>query len=165
MHGGGFAEAHFGASTAALMTIEGGIRMRTGTMRWIGMLAGVIALAVATPAVAQEQNMRRGHDPEKRIEMLQEKLDLTEQQVAEARAIFTEQGEKMRALKQSEDREGFRALHEETHTRLTALLDETQRQKLEALREEHEQHRGGHKNGAGPGHDGAGHSQRHGDEG
>ena len=139
--------------------------MRTGTMRWIGMLAGVIALAVATPAVAQEQNMRRGHDPEKRIEMLQETLDLTEQQVAEVRAIFSERGEKLRTLRESEDREAFRALHEETHTRLTALLDETQRQKLEALREEHEQHRGGHKNGDGRGHDGAGHSQRHDGEG
>jgi Spy/CpxP family protein refolding chaperone len=128
------------------------------------MLAGVIALAVAAPALAQENGMR-GHDPEKRIEKLREALDLTDEQVVQVRAIFAEQGEKMRALKQSEDREGFRALHEETHTRLTALLDETQRQKLEALREEHEQHRGGHKNGAGPGHDGAGHSQRHGDEG
>lgn len=139
--------------------------MRTGPTRWIAMLAGVIALAVATPAVAQEQGVRRGHDPEKRIEMLQEKLDLTEQQVTEVRAIFAEQGEKMRALRQSEDREGFRALHEETHARLAAVLDDAQREKLEALREEHEQHRGGHKDGDGRGHDGAGHSQHHGGEG
>jgi protein CpxP len=139
--------------------------MRNRSTRWIGILAGVIALAVASPAVAQEQGVRRGHDPEKRIEMLQEKLDLTDQQVAEVRAIFAEQGEKLRALKESEDREGFRALHEETHERLAAVLDDEQRQKLEALREEHEQHRGGHKNGEGRGHDGAGHSQRHGGEG
>jgi len=128
------------------------------------MLAGVIALAVATPALAQENGMR-GHDPEKRIEKLREALDLTDEQVVEVRAIFAEQGEKMRALKQSEDREGFRALHAETHARLAAVLDDAQRAKLEALREEHQQHRGGHKDGAGRGHDGAGHSPRHGDDG
>lgn len=128
------------------------------------MLAGVIALAVATPALAQEHGMR-GHDPEKRIEKLREALDLTEEQVVQVRAIFAEQGEKMRALRQSEDREGFRALHEETHARLAAVLDDEQRAKLEALRAEHEQHRGGHKQGAGGGHDGAAHTQRHEGEG
>lgn len=130
--------------------------MRTGTKRWIGMLAGVIALAVAAPAVAQEHGMR-GHDPEKRIEKVREALDLTDEQVVQVRAIFAEQGEKMRELKQSEDREGFRALHEETHARLAAVLDDEQRAKLEALREEHEQHRRKH--------DGESHSERHGDDG
>ncbi|CAN5787999.1 hypothetical protein BH20GEM1_BH20GEM1_10610 [soil metagenome] len=139
--------------------------MRNGSTRWIGILAGVIALAVATPALAQEQDVRRGHDPEKRIEMLEEKLDLTEEQVAQVRAIFAEQGEKLRALKESEDRDGFRALHEETHARLAAVLDEAQRQKFEELREEHNQHRGGHENGEGRGHDGEGHPERHGDAG
>jgi Spy/CpxP family protein refolding chaperone len=115
------------------------------------MVAGMIALAVASPALAQEHGVRRGHDPEKRIEMLQEKLDLTEEQVAQVRAIFSEQGEKLRALKESEDREGFRALHEETHSRLVALLDEAQRQKLEELRERHEEHRREH---GGEGHPG-----------
>lgn len=139
--------------------------MRNGSTRWIGILAGVIALAVATPALAQEQGVRRGHDPEKRIEMLEEKLDLTEEQVAQVRAIFAEQAEKHRALRESADREGFRALHEETHGRLVAELDDAQREKLEALHEEHKQHRGGHENGEGRGHDGEGHSGRHGDAG
>ena len=137
--------------------------MRTGTKRWIGMLAGVIALAVAAPALAQEHGMR-GHDPEKRIEKLREALDLTDEQVVQAQAIFAEQGEKLRALKESEDREGFRALHEETHARLAAVLDDAQRAKLEALREEHEQHRRKH-DGNGEGHGGEGHSERHGDDG
>ena len=136
--------------------------MRNGSTRWIGILAGVIALAVATPALAQEQGMRHGHDPEKRIEKLREALDLTDEQVAQMRAIFAEQGEKLRALRESEDREGFRALREETHGRLSALLDDTQRQKLEALHERHKQHRGKHgRDHGGEGdHDGEGHSER-----
>jgi hypothetical protein len=52
-------------------------------------------------------------------------------------------------------------LHQETHARLTALLDEAQRQKLEALHEEHKQHRGGHGGGEGRGHD----REDHGDDG
>jgi Spy/CpxP family protein refolding chaperone len=127
------------------------------------MLAGVIALAVAAPAVAQEHGMR-GHDPEKRIEKVREALDLTDDQVVQVRAIFAEQGEKMRALRQGDDREGFRALHEETHARLAAVLDDEQRAKLAALREEHEQHRRKH-DGNGEGHGGESHSERHGDDG
>ena len=136
--------------------------MRTGTKRWIGMVAGVIALAAATPAVAQEHGMR-GHDPEKRIEKVREALDLTAEQVVQVRAIFAEQAEERRALRESDDREGLRALHEETHARLAAVLDDEQRAKLEELREEHEQHRGKH-DGNGEGHGGGSHSERH-DEG
>jgi len=136
--------------------------MRNGSTRWIGILAGVIALAVAAPALAQEHGMR-GHDPEKRIEKLREALDLTDEQVVQVRAIFAVQGEKIRALRESEDRERVRALHQETHGQLTALLDETQRQKLEALHERHREHHREHGNGEG--HGGEGHPERHGDDG
>lgn len=126
--------------------------MRNGSRRWIGILAGVIALAVATPALAQEQGMRHGHDPEKRIEKLREALDLTDEQVVQVRAIIAEHGEEIRALRESEDQEGLRALHQEMHGRLSAVLDEEQREKLEALHEQHKdkEHRGEH----GRGHDG-----------
>lgn len=149
--------------------------MRHGWKNWLGILAGLVALA-ATPALAQNEAQadkprhegrhadgeHRGHDPEKKLEHLREALDLTETQVAEARSIFAELDERRQAFKESEDREGMRALHEETHTRLAAILDETQRAKLEEMKARHgEGHRGhgegrregnGTRRGEGEGH-------------
>lgn len=120
--------------------------------RWTGALACALALATATPALAQDQaqdeaavherHRGRGHDPEKRIEHLREALDLTDEQVAQVRTIFSESEERRRALRESRDREGMRALHEEIHGRVAAVLDETQREKFESLKREHrERHR------------------------
>lgn len=123
--------------------------MRNVSMRWVGILAGAIALAAATPALGQEERVgeRHRHDPEKQVERLREALDLTDDQVAEVRAILDEQSEKHRELKESEDREGFRALRQETHDRLATVLDEAQREKLESLKQEHrgEGHERGHE--------------------
>jgi Spy/CpxP family protein refolding chaperone len=136
----------------------------------VGIVAGMIALA-ATPALAQgqaqgqgqdhernhAQGARHGHDPAKVIERLRESLDLTDSQVAEVRIIFTEEAEKRRDLRESEDREGLRVLRQETHDRLVAVLDENQKQKLEGLKENRgEGHRG--RDGEG------GHPERHGAE-
>ena len=122
--------------------------------RWIGALAGALALAAATPALAQDQaqdeaavherHPGRGHDPEKRIEHLRDALDLTDEQVAQVRTIFSESEEQHRALRDSRDHEGMRALHEEIHGRLAAVLDETQREKFESLKREHYERRRDH---------------------
>ena len=114
--------------------------------RWIGALACALALAAATPALAQDQAQGeaavherhggRGHDPEKGIEHLREALNLTDEQVAQVRTIFSESEERRRALRESRDREGMRALHEEIHGRVAAVLDEAQREKFESLKRE-----------------------------
>ena len=116
--------------------------MRKGTKRLL-VLTGAFALAAAVPALAQDEvqnevqddaavherhHAERGHDPEKRIEHLREALDLTDEQVAQVRAIFSENEAQLRELRESRDREGMRALHEEIHGRLAAVLDETQRE-------------------------------------
>jgi hypothetical protein len=140
--------------------------MRYGWRRRLGILVGLFALA-AGPALAQDETQEkprherghadgaRRHDPERKIEHLREALDLTDAQVAQARSILAEQGEKHRALAEGEHREGMRALHEETHARLVAILDETQKAKLEEMKGSHGEGRRGH--------DGEGH-RRHGGE-
>lgn len=149
--------------------------MRYGWTRRLGILVGLVALA-ATPTLAQDEAQAdkprhermhaegdRGHDPERKIEHLREALDLTDAQVAQVRSIMTEQGEKRRVLKESDDREGLEALHQETHDRLLAILDETQRTKLEEMRDRHENshRRGGEMRGDGEGRE---HGERHGAE-
>jgi Spy/CpxP family protein refolding chaperone len=136
----------------------------------VGIVAGMIALA-ATPALAQgqaqgegqghernhAQGARHGHDPEKKIERLRESLDLTDSQVTEVRAIFAEEAEKRRDLRESEDQEGLRVLRQETHDRLVAVLDENQKEKLEGLKERRGE---GHREREGGGR----HPERHGAE-
>ena len=137
--------------------------MRNGS-RCVWVVAGMIALA-AVPALAQAQEegqrdhaegARHRHDPEQRLQHLQETLNLTETQVTQVRAIFAEQSEKRRALKESEDHEGLRALHEETHDRLASVLDEAQRAKLEDLKQRMDEHHREHDGESGHGeHEGA----------
>jgi hypothetical protein len=152
--------------------------MRFGWTRWLGILA-VTALAVG-PAMAQDTTQEekprherghdgegrghdgegREHDPEKRIEKLREALSLTDAQVEQVREIFAGQGERMRTLHESGDREGMRALHADMHERLVAVLDESQRARLEELRQRHE---GGHGRHGGEKRDGEdrGHGEDH----
>ena len=149
--------------------------MRYGWTRRLGILVGLVALA-ATPTLAQDESQadkprhdrrhadgeRRGHDPERKIEHLREALDLTDTQVTQVQAIFAEQGEKRRALRESGDHEGLEALHQETHDRLVAILDETQRGRLEEMKTRHGE---GHRRGGEKRQDGeGGHGERHGAE-
>lgn len=118
--------------------------------RRIALGAGLLAILVATPAYAQDRGHR--HDMEGRLAELQEKLDLTDSQVDQIRAIFTEQKAKMDQLHadQNGDREASRQLHDEIHERIQAILTEEQRNRLEQLHAEHGE---------------AEHGERHGDQG
>ncbi|HUF89251.1 MAG TPA: hypothetical protein VMR66_04650 [Gemmatimonadota bacterium] len=122
--------------------------MRKSIGRWTGIAAGLVALAVASPAQAQDGSARPGHDPEKRIERLTEALDLTDAQIAEIQAIFAEQVERRQELKASGDREAMRAHMRQTHERMASVLTEEQREKLGTLREhrgeKHGKHDGDH---------------------
>jgi len=112
--------------------------MRKSIGRWTGIAAGLVALAVASPALAQDGEARPRHDPEKRIERLAEALDLTDAQTTQIRSIFAEQADTRQELKESGDREAMRAHMRETHERIASVLTEEQREKLGTLRE----HRG-----------------------
>jgi Spy/CpxP family protein refolding chaperone len=147
-------------------------RMRNGS-RWLGALAGVLALAIATPALAQDEapgesqtearvherhHGEGGHDVEKRIEHLREALELSDAQVTQMRGIFAEHSEKFRELKEAEDRDALHALREELHDRFAAVLTETQREKLATLRREHHGD-GQHREQEGKGRDHEGHDE------
>lgn len=128
------------------------------------MLAGVVGLAVvgalATPAQAQQRQGQRGMDPEQRMEMLKQKLELTEDQVTAVETIFAEQDERRREMfeSRSEDRramgeqmrEQMRALQGQMDGELAEVLTAEQMQELQELREPMRQQfrqgggRGGH---------------------
>ena len=112
--------------------------------RRIALGTGLLAILVATPASAQDRGHR--HDMEGHLAELQEKLDLTDSQVVQIRAIFTEQRAKLDQLhaEKNGDREAFRQLHDEIHGRIRAILTEEQRDRLERLHAEHSERHGGY---------------------
>jgi Spy/CpxP family protein refolding chaperone len=118
--------------------------------RRIALGAGLLAILVATPAFAQHQG--RAHDMEEHLAMLQEKLELSDSQLDQIRAIVTERHAEMEQLHAQEnvDHEGLHQLHEEIHEQVRALLTEEQRDRLEQLHEEHKDGHGDH--GGGPEH-------------
>lgn len=63
-----------------------------------------------------------------RIERLTQELQLTDEQKGKVEAIFKEQQDK------------FKALHEETHNKLGAVLTPEQLTKLDALKKQHRGH-------------------------
>jgi Spy/CpxP family protein refolding chaperone len=114
------------------------------TARRVALGAGLLAILVATPALAQHRD--HSHDMEEHLAELQEKLDLTDPQVDQIRAIFTEQHAKMEQLHAEEnvDHEAFRRLHDELRRRIEAILTEEQRGRLEQLHAEHSERHGDH---------------------
>lgn len=118
-----------------MRTIETRPAVRTG--RRIGWTTLLFTVFFATPALAQ-----RGPgppDPADRIERLREALDLNAEQATELEAIFAEQRDRMRELRQSDrgDREArqeaFRELREETHERIGQVLTEEQVERFREL--------------------------------
>ncbi len=130
------------------------------------MLAGVVGLAavgaLATPAQAQQRQRQRGMDPEQRMEMLKQELELTEDQVTAVETIFAEQDERRREIfeSRSEDRramseqmrEQMRALRGEMDRELAEVLTAEQMKKLQELREQMRQEfrQGGGRRGPPP---------------
>ncbi|MCG8392699.1 MAG: hypothetical protein MI745_06420 [Pseudomonadales bacterium] len=83
-------------------------------------LAIVILAVVSTSAFAMGPGHKGG---ERMAEHMQKQLELTDEQTAQIQTIFTEQGEKMKAL------------HEETREKINAVLTPEQQDKLAELKE------------------------------
>jgi Spy/CpxP family protein refolding chaperone len=97
----------------------------------------------ATPVEAQQQGKRqRGMDAETRMEMLKERLELTDTQVTALEPIFAAHDRKRRELFESRSqerqamREQMEALRLEMDEELAAVLTDEQMKALAELREE-----------------------------
>ena len=126
---------------------------------WLGGLIGLaLAACVAWPAQAQER--RRGMDPEERLELLTEKLQLTEEQAAEIAPILSAHDEKRRELFEQRSsergamREQMEALRSQMDEELAAVLSADQMESLRELRAETRERfrkgRGGKRGGRPP---------------
>ncbi len=112
--------------------------------------------ATASPSAASTEapeHPGKKHHFGERLEMLSQKLGLSEAQKDQLRPIFKSEFEQIKAVRddstltQDQKREKIRAIHKETKPKIDAVLTPEQIQKMKELREEHREH---HEDGEKP---------------
>jgi hypothetical protein len=110
--------------------------------------AGAVASAqdqTQTPGSPQQGQWGQGHrgmmNPERQLEHMTKTLNLTADQQTTIKPILAERQQKMQALWQDqslsrEDRHGkAEAIHQDTRTRIEAVLNDQQKQQFEAMQQ------------------------------
>jgi Spy/CpxP family protein refolding chaperone len=111
-------------------------------------IAGILGLAMMSlvPVAAQAWNRggHRDHSPERSVERLTDRLDLTADQQNQVKAILEQDFAKRTEMRKAH-REQMETLREQTHKDLAAVLTPEQAEKLNQLQEERQErmeHRG-----------------------
>lgn len=120
-------------------------------------LAGIFTLSLAGSAVLAQDNQapqqqdggrgRRGMDPEEQLKRLTKALDLTSDQQAQIKPVLESQQQQMQALRgdQSMSRDDrmakMKTIHDDSKTKIEAALNDTQKQKYEALQAQMQERR------------------------
>ncbi len=141
------------------------MRNRLLTLALASLLTAGVAMAQDNTASPQDSGQganqgQRGHgmmrpmDPEQELQHLTRQLDLTTDQQAQIKPLLVDHQQKLQALFQDQSlsrddrRAKARAIGEEMHTKMGAILTDEQKQKLEAMMQR--MHHGGGDNGAPP---------------
>lgn len=123
------------------------MRMKIYTLALTGLLAlgtaGAAALAqdTSTPPPQGEGPGHRGMDPEGQLKHLTKALDLTADQQTQIKPLLDSQHQQMEAIHQDqslsrEDRFAkMKTIREDSKTKIEAVLNDTQKQKFEAMQE------------------------------
>jgi Spy/CpxP family protein refolding chaperone len=131
-------------------------------------LGGLLAIGATSAVFAQETSQPqqpppgqgqwgghgRGMDPDHQLEHLTKALSLTADQQGQIKPILVDRQQKMQALFQNqslsrEDRRSqMQAIHQDTETKINAVLNDEQKQKYQAMQAERGRH-----GGPGPGGD------------
>ncbi len=141
------------------------MRNRLLTLALASLLTAGVAMAQDNTASPQDSGQgagqgQRGHgmmrpmDPDQELQHLTRQLDLTTDQQAQIKPLLVDHQQKLQALFQDQSlsrddrRAKARAIGEEMHTKMGAILTDEQKQKLEAMMQR--MHHGGGDNGAPP---------------
>lgn len=112
------------------------VRIAAAIIFVLGFVAGVFALNVYRGLA------RGGGHPANRMEMLAERLELTEDQQVKVREIFNDTREQVRALRK-ESQPKFDEIRRQADGRLQTVLTPEQWQKFQSVRDEFRPRRGG----------------------
>jgi periplasmic protein CpxP/Spy len=118
------------------------------------LLAGVLALASTAvwsqnDAPPEGQMRPRGGNPQRELQQLTERLNLTADQQGQVKTLLAERTQKMEALRNAAPsadgsaapapREQMQAIRADTDTKINALLNDDQKAKFAALQQERKQ--------------------------
>lgn len=133
-----------------------GRRVAAAAVFSLGM-GGMVAVAQenSAPAATQQDQQgpppgggRHGHGgPERQVEMLTKRLDLTPDQVTQVKAIDQDamtqaQGLRSDTTISKEDRHAkMKSIHEAAMTKIRAVLNDEQKAKFDAIAAQHREHR------------------------
>lgn len=113
-------------------------------------MAGSAALAQdSAPPQGQNMHEHRGMDPDEQLKHMTKQLDLSADQQSQIKPILESQHQQMQALWQDqsasrEDRHAkMQSIHQDTSSKIEAVLNDTQKQKYEAMQSRMAEHRGG----------------------
>ena len=115
-------------------------------------MAGSAAIAQDQSAPPPQQGGQWGHrgmDPDAQLKHMTKALDLTADQQTQIKPILESQAQQMQALRQDQSLAGedrmtkMKSIHEDSRTKIEAVLNDTQKQKYEAMQSEMHGHRGG----------------------
>ena len=96
----------------------------------------------STPQNQGATAQRNAESPEQHLQMLSEKLDLTNEQKAKLKPILEDQAQQMKAvhddtsLSQEQKRAKMKATHESIHDQINAVLTTEQQAKFKQLQQE-----------------------------
>jgi periplasmic protein CpxP/Spy len=134
-------------------------------------LGGLLAISATSAVFAQDTSQPqqpppgqgqwggghgRGMDPDRQLEHLTKALSLTADQQGQIKPILVDRQQKMQALFQNqslsrEDRHSqMQAIHQDTDSRINAVLNDEQKQKYQAMQEHMREHGPGQGGDAAP---------------
>ena len=118
----------------------------------LGIGVAVAPLAAQDAAQGNETHQRRQPDPKKQVERLSKRLNLSDDQKTQLLPILTDRQQQMQSIRQDtslsqqDRREKVRSVMQDSNTKITALLNNDQKQKYEEMqkqmRERAREHRG-----------------------
>jgi periplasmic protein CpxP/Spy len=121
-------------------------------------LGGLLAIGATSAVYAQDASSQpqaqqgqwgghgRGMDPDRQLEHLTKSLNLTADQQGQIKPILVERQQKMQALFQNqslsrdERHTQMEAIHQDTESRISAVLNDEQKQKYQAMQEHMREH-------------------------
>ncbi|GJL52025.1 periplasmic heavy metal sensor [Candidatus Nitrospira salsa] len=111
----------------------------TTIMTWALMVL-VSGVLVAAPGWAGDKGKHHGHDPEKKLQKLTKKLELTEEQQAKVKPILEQKHQQLQALHKQ-----MKEIRMNARAQIEAELTPEQVGKLKELRDKHKQCKEGKK--------------------
>lgn len=135
------------------------MRKQIASLALTAMFGLGVAIAAPQNAAPQDQPAQNGHwagrrqaDPQKEVQHLTKKLNLTSDQQSQILSILQNRQQQMEQLRndsslsQDDRRAKFRSIREDSETKIHAVLNDTQKKQYDDMQQQMREHREQHAN-------------------